>query len=345
MIDFRYHIVSLISVFLALAVGIVLGAGPLKETIGDTLTGQVESLRSEKDALRSEVDVATGQLANTESYIEASAPQLLAGALTDRRVAVIALGEVTEDEVGAIETQLTAAGAQVSGVVTLTSTWSDPGLRSFRQALVSTLVGYLSPAPAADAGADVELADALVQALTGADPAAPDQFSEPASVLLELLSTDEKPLVTGADSVTAPADAIVLLAPQTSTSGAKSTSDDESAQVTSSLLALVSAAQRGSEGAVLADSGVGTDALWRAVLADDELASSITTVSGTDQITGQVTVPLALNARIGGTNGHYGFGEGETVLPTRVELTPVDRTPQPGALDGASDGATDGTAG
>ena len=52
MIDFRYHVVSLISVFLALAVGIALGAGPLKETIGDTLTGQVEQLRQEKDALR-----------------------------------------------------------------------------------------------------------------------------------------------------------------------------------------------------------------------------------------------------------------------------------------------------
>ena len=55
-IDFRYHIVSLISVFLALAVGIALGAGPLKETIGDTLTGQVEQLRGEKDALRAELD-------------------------------------------------------------------------------------------------------------------------------------------------------------------------------------------------------------------------------------------------------------------------------------------------
>ena len=53
MIDFRYHLVSLISVFIALAVGIALGAGPLKETIGDTLTGQVSQLREEKDALRS----------------------------------------------------------------------------------------------------------------------------------------------------------------------------------------------------------------------------------------------------------------------------------------------------
>ena len=40
MIDFRYHLVSLISVFLALAVGIVLGAGPLRENLGDQLAGE-----------------------------------------------------------------------------------------------------------------------------------------------------------------------------------------------------------------------------------------------------------------------------------------------------------------
>ena len=37
MIDFRYHLVSIISIFMALAVGIVLGAGPLQGQIGDTL--------------------------------------------------------------------------------------------------------------------------------------------------------------------------------------------------------------------------------------------------------------------------------------------------------------------
>ena len=41
MIDFRYHLVSLISVFLALAVGIVLGAGPLREHPGDQRPGPV----------------------------------------------------------------------------------------------------------------------------------------------------------------------------------------------------------------------------------------------------------------------------------------------------------------
>ena len=57
-IDFRYHLVSIVSIFLALAVGIVLGAGPLKEDIGNTLTSEVKNLRADKAALRAELDVA-----------------------------------------------------------------------------------------------------------------------------------------------------------------------------------------------------------------------------------------------------------------------------------------------
>lgn len=341
MIDFRYHIVSLISVFLALAVGIALGAGPLKETIGDTLTGQVQALRAEKETLRAEADVANADLQNSTTYIEAAAPQLLSGALAERRVAVIALGEVTEDEVDGLEAQLTAAGAEISGVVTLTETWTDPGMRSFRQALVGTLVEYLDPVPAEDAGADAELATALVQALTGANPQAPNEFSEPASVILELLSVDEKPLLTGADSVIAPADAIVVLTPQ-STDDEDAVDDAEASAVASAQLAVLTAAQDGSEGAVLADAGTSTTSLTSLVLADDTLAEKITTVSGVDEAPGQVSVPLALNARIGGVNGHYGFAEGETTVPTKVALAPVDRTPVPETPAGdlaAPDGA------
>ena len=33
MINFRYHVVSIIGIFMALAVGVVLGAGPLQRTI------------------------------------------------------------------------------------------------------------------------------------------------------------------------------------------------------------------------------------------------------------------------------------------------------------------------
>ena len=93
-------------------------------------------------------------------------------------------------------------------------------------------------------------------------------------------------------------------------------------------LAVLSAAQELSSGAVLADGPRGEGSLTDAVLADQDLASTLTTVSGTEVVTGQVNVPLALAGRIAGTNGHYGFGENETPLPAAVELPPVDRSPR-----------------
>jgi hypothetical protein len=324
-IDFRYHIVSLISVFLALAVGIALGAGPLEQTIGDTLTGQVEVLREDRDALRTELQEAQATAERQEVFLEGAAPRLLAGALTDRRVAVVSLGAVDEDTRVAVEEQLAEAGATVSARVQVTDLWTDPSLRSFRQALAANLVTYLDPAPAADAGTETELAEALAQGLTGADPAAPDQLSEPAGIVLELLASGESELITVAEQVTAPADAVVVLsgaAPEPADGAAEPDADVVAAHV-----AVVSAAQARSEGAVLAGGVPVPGDVVSTVVADSDLAGRISTVNGVGGVTGQVSVPLALNARIGGTVGHYGFGDGLTAVPEPVTLPPVDRTP------------------
>ena len=78
MIDFRYHLVSIVSIFMALAVGIVLGAGPLKEDIGNTLTSEVKNLRADKAALRSELDAAEKGTRARDEFTTASNRSLLA---------------------------------------------------------------------------------------------------------------------------------------------------------------------------------------------------------------------------------------------------------------------------
>lgn len=340
MIDFRYHIVSLISVFLALAVGIALGAGPLKETIGDTLTGQVEQLRTEKDELRAELDRTADDLGHASAYIDAAGPRLLDGALTDRRVAVVALGEVDESVRTAVDDRLAQAGASVTAHVTLTESWTEADLDSFRQALGGQLVGYLSPGLADDAGVQEELAAALVQGLVAANPAAPDTLASDSGFLLELLSGGDYPLVTLQDPVETPADAVVVLAPSNLPTDDDASADPASSEdVLSAWLAVVAAAQERSEGAVLAEGPRGDGRLVDAVLADDELVDELTTVSGAHLVTGQVSTPLALAARIAGENGHYGFGDGETPLPTAVTLPAVDRAPTADGETGGTDGA------
>ncbi|HEY0186317.1 MAG TPA: copper transporter [Cellulomonas sp.] len=346
MIDFRYHLVSLISVFLALAVGIALGAGPLKESIGDTLTGQVDQLRSEKDALRTELDASASDLADSQSYIAAAAPSLVDGTLTDRRVAVVLLGEVDADTVTAIEAQITSAGATITASATLADTWSSTDQRSFRQALVANLLEYLDPQPASDASLETSMAEALVQGLSSADPANPDQLSTSASTLLSLLNSGDDPLVTYGDSITVPADAIVLISPDVlvdDTASDATPDEDEEQAALDAQIALAVVAQDRTEGAVVVDGPDDDGSLVAGILADDDAASSVTTVSGADLISGQVSVPLALNARIGGTNGHYGIGDDLTTLPTAVTLPAVDRTAtDDSATDAGTQEATDG---
>jgi hypothetical protein len=235
MIDFRYHLVSLISVFLALSVGIALGAGPLKESIGDTLTGQVDQLRTDKAELRRDVDVLSTQLASTDAALTELTPSVLDGVLGERRVAVVALDDVSQESIDEVSTTISQAGGAVTAVATVTAAWTDPAREAFRQSLAETLVTYLDPVPDDASGTSMELAAALVQALTTADPAAPDTLSDNAQVILELLTGDAG-LVTVADTVTAPADAIVIL------SGLKPAEDDTTHDVSSATVTAPAAA-------------------------------------------------------------------------------------------------------
>ena len=91
MIDFRYHLVSIVSIFLALAVGIVLGAGPLKGELGDTLNKEVAGLRKDKADLNKQLQEANAGAEARDAYIAETNPIMLAGVLQDRRVALVVL--------------------------------------------------------------------------------------------------------------------------------------------------------------------------------------------------------------------------------------------------------------
>jgi len=313
-IDFRYHIVSLISVFLALAVGIVLGAGPLKNTIDQSLTDQVEQLRGEKGTLRDERDQARRGLADEKAFVDYAAAELLADRLTGHRVAIINLAKVPDETSRAVEARLRQAGADVTGQVTLTETWTDTTSAAYRKQLAGTLSQHLHPAPT-DATTDVILATSLVQALTGADPDDPRRFSDSASQLLGILTTSDLALVTKSGDLEVTADAIVVISPP-SKGGAPA------AGVVKARIAVVAAAQAGSQGAVLVDGPRGKASLVDAVLADPALKGKVTTVSGIAATSAQVTVPMALAAQLGGIVDHYGSGDDEKVLPPTVRPEP-----------------------
>lgn len=325
MIDFRYHLVSLVSVFMALAIGVVLGAGPLKESIGDTLTSQVQGLRDDKEALQQAVDNRDAALAHRDEAITALGGSVTAGTLAERSVAVLALPGAVAADVEAVSAQLGEAGATVASTVAVQPLWSEPDEESSRADLADALVQYLRPPPPpADLGTDAEMAALLSRAVLstgGGERDADGQTVLDALVAAELVTVQEDEprradlavLVTGA-----PADA----------AGA---GDDEWAEAeTASTLALALAADGASDGAVLTapPSSVTQDGVVASLRGDADVAGAVSTVDVLDTPVGRVAVVLAVVEQSTGGVGHYGVGgDASGVLPPIPVGGPGSGTP------------------
>lgn len=350
MINFRYHVVSLVAVFLALAVGIVLGAGPLKGTIGDTLNSQVTQLRSEKDALRSDLDQAQQGESYRDTVIESLLPQELSGLLPGERVAIVVAGDGAGDLVSALQDAVSDAGGTVSGRVTVTSKWLEgqgSDLVAAAGALPSAAAGAgilvpsespsasASPESSASASASAEaarasdsLASALVDALAGGDSGAAGAAA-PADVLASLKSSN----MVDAGQVASDAQEILVVV------GSKLARPvTDSGPLDSSTKAQRAAENRAVESVVRAtgDVGAGTVVLGPAdsaqdivslIRADDDLSGEVSTVDGPSTPLAVLLTARALAAEASGQHGAYGvdgMAQGGAALPSYVPVGPGD---------------------
>jgi len=125
-ISFRYHLVSLIAVFLALALGIVVGTTALNGPITKDLRNQVNDAKAERDALAAQVHRLQGQVGDAGQFASTYGSQLVAGTLTGKQVLEVILPGASSDMIDGISTQVTAAGGKVSGRVTITNSYLDP---------------------------------------------------------------------------------------------------------------------------------------------------------------------------------------------------------------------------
>jgi hypothetical protein len=112
----RYHAVSLVAVFLALAIGILIGA----EFGGDALTNTRKNLeRSLTGNLQDELERAdelNGKLARSTEFAGRVYPALVRERLAGKRIGVVALGDLPGDTSAAIEEALGPTGAHLVGI-------------------------------------------------------------------------------------------------------------------------------------------------------------------------------------------------------------------------------------
>jgi hypothetical protein len=127
-ISFRYHLVSIVAVFLALALGIVVGTTALSGPITRDLRNQVNDTKKQRTDLANQVKTLQGQVDDAGQFASTYGSQLVNGTLTGKSVVVVSLPGATSDMQNGITKQIGAAGGKISGVVTLTKNYLDPRL-------------------------------------------------------------------------------------------------------------------------------------------------------------------------------------------------------------------------
>jgi hypothetical protein len=113
----RYHAASLAAVFLALAVGILIGAGLGDNVLSDTEDNLRESLEGDIEDARGEADELSLDLERERAFTERAFPALVGDTLRNREVGVVALGELPPDVAGNVEDALEPSGAELTEVV------------------------------------------------------------------------------------------------------------------------------------------------------------------------------------------------------------------------------------
>ena len=301
MIDFRYHIVSLISVFLALALGIVVGTTQLNGAVLSDLRHQVKGLKNDKHNLQQDTRSLQGQLSASNAFAKSVAPAVVGGRLAGDNVLVIATPGADGGTVSGVTKEIQTAGATITAQVSLTGDYTDPRRAAdLKQYITSALPPGFRLPTTDDAG--VLAGSLLADVLAGKSGQQQPTKSERQQVLAGFSTLNVMRLQ---DTDVKTADYAILV-----TSGAGS-GDNPQAQART-LAALASALQERSQAVLIAGNGdsAGPDGLLGAIRSDDVLAGKISTVDNADSVAGQVISVLGL-AQLGAgkSSGQYGTAD------------------------------------
>jgi hypothetical protein len=329
-IDFRYHLVSIVAVFLALAIGIVLGSTELQGPTYNLLNQTTAKLQNEYDQASSQRDAAQQQANLGQNYAQAVEPVVLHDLLAGQRLLIITEPGAPASVVTAISNAATQdAGATVTGQIALQSKFFDnsdttlDGLNQINLAMSQADNIVLNTGtPYQQQAAQVIASEILTQSPgsttgqpTTSTPAASQQDTN-AQTMLGAYANEGFLTITGQPS--AAATLAVIVTPQTSPQDGSADPLDQLLVPVAEELAAKSSATV--VAGVSAGSGPGSPI---AVLRASSAASKVSTVDDADFVAGQSVVIQALAAQLNGGNpGSYGFANGATAVGPSLAPAP-----------------------
>lgn len=324
MIDFRYHLVSIVAVFLALAIGIVLGSTELQGPVYNLLSHTTSSLQSQLADVSSARNQLSQELGADDAFIQANETELLAGKLTGQRIAIITEPGASAGVVSDITAAAKLAGATVTYQINLTNKFFDSTnttaatLISMNSSLAQSAQIQLDSSASPQAGAATVLASEILTKASGTTTTSTGAQSA-------LSSYAGAGFLTSGSGPAAQATLAIIVTPQTiPPDGSADALAQDLAPFTQAL------AKVNNTPTVVIGSAAGSVAGSPiAVFRGTGVANQVSTVDDADSVRGQVVAIQALHIELlGGAAGSYGIDSGSSAYPSI--------TPSPSATASAS---------
>jgi hypothetical protein len=317
LISFRFHIVSIVAVFLALAIGIVVGSTVIDRAIVEGLRNRVDTVSNNLDERQAANDELETQVDQLEGFVGDAAAITVDGRLAGTVAVVITDEGVDRDPVDQTIELLAQSGSTVRGVLTIDNSWTleDPE----QQAALADVV---------DLGADATVEELQTRAasLLVTDLSSSVEVVDDGTGALDQIGALDLVNYESLADVVAPRPRrvlfVVVSGPASTLGSSAHTEPFASAAVESTGGVVVAEVWREAE-----DGPDRADSL-ATILGSPTLRAEISTVDDLDLAPGPTTVLLALVAAQAGEVGHYGVGDGaDSYAPAPPEPTTTTTVP------------------
>jgi hypothetical protein len=304
-IDFRYHVVSLVAVLLALATGILVGSSLLNQPLIESLNRTTDSLAREKEDLRRQLTAAQDQVRYRDTFAGSVAGLVVGQRLAGRRVIVVTLPGANGRDVDAMTDTLRQAGGTVTGRLDVQSAYFD----QTKQAVLDDVTARLA-LPGVDVAGQTatdRAATQLARALLSDGGAA--ELDGPATALVAGL--DQAGFVQRDGNLQRGGMAVLLAGDPEGTA-------DEQDRVNAQVISLARALDAAGAGAVLAgpEGAAKEGGVLAALRSDRDGSDEVSTVESVSSPFGRVAAVFAIVEQAGGRSGQYGStGDADGPLP------------------------------
>jgi Copper transport outer membrane protein, MctB len=315
-IDFRYHLVSIVAVFLALAIGIVLGSTELQGTTLDALRGLNNSLTHQLNAAHAQSNSYEQQAGASDVFLKTAESKLLDAMLTGDRIVIVTEPGWSSSVVAGVKQAAKLAGATVTGTVMLEPKFNDlsgatqASLSAINAQMATSDTTTLTPAANSQTGNQQDAAQLIASAILNQTADQVGLTTGQAQLVLQAYAQGGYLSESGAPWNRATL-AVIVASDSVPADGA----NDPANQV---LLAVAQEFATLSAATVVAGSVAGTTPAGSAlsVLRGSSVAGQVSSVDNADTTLGQISTMWAFATQLaGGKPKSYGVLGASAVSP------------------------------